>query len=283
MISLAGKVALVTGGGAGIGRAIAQAFAQAGADLVVAEINENRAAALRAELELTSARALVIVGDVRRPEDVIALMTAVTSAFGQLDILINNVGGYLEITKPFSETTEDEWDRLYHNNLRHIFLVTKFAIPLLRRSAAGSIINISSIEAFRAAPDYCVYSSFKAAITQFTRTLACELGPQNIRVNAIGPEITVTERINVLAWILPKYRKHIARWFPLGRFGQPSDAAGCALFLASDLSAWVTGTTINMDGGALAAGGFYRTPGGRWTNLPVVTDRGWREPEGFGQ
>jgi hypothetical protein len=108
----------------------------------------------------------------------------------------------------------------------------------------------------------------------FTKSLALELGPAGIRVNAIAPETTETEQVKPSLFIQPQYREHIPRWIPLGRFGLPSDVAGCAVFLATDLSAWVTGTTLHVDGGALAAGGFYRTPQGQWTNVPVVSDNG---------
>jgi 3-oxoacyl-[acyl-carrier protein] reductase len=100
------------------------------------------------------------------------------------------------------------------------------------------------------------------------------LGPEHIRVNTIAPETTDTEQVQVTKWTNPKYMSHTERWIPLGRFGVPQDAAGCAIFLASDLSAWVTGTTIHMDGGALAAAGWYRTPEGQWTNMPVIADKG---------
>ena len=179
------------------------------------------------------------------------------------------------IVGPFATSTEEQWDTLYQVNLKHIFIVTHAMLPLMRKSGAGgSIINVSSIEAFRGIPGGVIYGAFKAAITGFTQSLAVELGPEGIRVNTIAPETTDTEQVQVTAWTNPKYRDHTERWIPLGRFGVPKDAAGCAVFLASDLSAWVTGTTIHMDGGALAAAGWYRTPAGQWTNMPVIADKG---------
>ena len=273
-LTLAGKTALVTGGGAGIGLAIAQAFAALGARVVVAEIDPVRAAAARAALT-ASPESWVAVADVRSVAAVESLLAEIESRCGTLEVLVNNVGDFLNVVKPFERTTEEEWDALYAVNLRHMFIVTRAAIPLLRRARHGaSIINLSTIEAFRGIPMTAVYSAFKSAVTGFTKSLALELGPRGIRVNAIAPETTETAQVRPSLFIPPQYQEHIRRWIPLGRFGTPEDAAGCAVFLASELSAWVTGTTIHLDGGALAAGGWYRTPDERWTNVPVVSDSG---------
>ena len=204
------------------------------------------------------------------------MMTTVEEQFGKLNILVNNVGDFLELIKPFKDFTDDEIDALYNANLNSMFKVTRAAIPLLEKGGAGgSIINISSIEAFRGIPTAVVYSAFKHAITGFTRSLSLDLGPSGIRVNAIAPETTETEQVSPVAMTPEQYRDNIPRWNPSGRFGKPSDAAGCALFLASDMSAWVNGTSINLDGGALAAAGWYRTPSGNWTVAPVVTADGF--------
>ncbi len=273
-LTLAGRTALVTGGGAGIGRGIAETFATLGARVVIAEIDPARAQAAREALS-GSKDSWVSLTDVRSASAVAALMGEISGRCGRLDVLVNNVGDFLNVIKPFERTTEEEWDALYAVNLRHLFLVTRAAIPLLRAAGGGaSIINLSTIEAFRGIPMAAVYSAFKSAVTGFTKSLALELGPHGIRVNAIAPETTETEQVKPSLFIAPEYQAHIRRWIPLGRFGTPADAAGCAVFLASELSAWVTGTTIHLDGGALAAGGWYRTPDERWTNVPVVTDSG---------
>jgi NAD(P)-dependent dehydrogenase (short-subunit alcohol dehydrogenase family) len=273
-LTLAGRTALVTGGGAGIGRGIAETFATLGARVVIAEIDPARAQAAREALS-GSKDSWVSLTDVRSASAVAALMGEISGRCGRLDVLVNNVGDFLNVIKPFERTTEEEWDALYAVNLRHLFLVTRAAIPLLRAAGGGaSIINLSTIEAFRGIPMAAVYSAFKSAVTGFTKSLALELGPHGIRVNAIAPETTETEQVKPSLFIPPEYQAHIRRWIPLGRFGTPADAAGCAVFLASELSAWVTGTTIHLDGGALAAGGWYRTPDERWTNVPVVTDSG---------
>jgi NAD(P)-dependent dehydrogenase (short-subunit alcohol dehydrogenase family) len=276
LIDLTGKIALVTGGGAGIGRAIAEGFAAAGATVVVAEMVESRANDVRQAIEMTGAECMVSIMDVRERPAVESLMSKINERFGGLDILVNNVGDFHGIVKPLEDHTDEDFEMLYSINLKSVLIVTRAAIPLLRkRSPGGSIINISSIEAFRGIPLCGVYSALKHGLTGLTRCLALELGPAGIRVNAIAPETTDTAQVPVSQMIAPEHRDHIPRWIPLGRFGKPEDAAGCALFLASGLAGWVSGTTINLDGGALAAGGWYRDPSGRWTNIPVVTGNGF--------
>lgn len=278
ILGLAGKVALVTGGGAGIGRATVELFARAGMRVAVAEIVPERAADVRAALDAAGAENLVEIADVRQAGDVSRLMAAVESRFGRLDVLVNNVGDYLGIKKPFEETTEQEWEALYGVNLLHMFRVTKAAIPLIRRSGeGGSIINVSTVEAFRGIPLTVVYAAFKTAITGFTQSLAVELGTDGIRVNAVAPETTNTAQIVATPRVPPENRDYLKRWFPIGRFGEGADSAGAALYLASDLlSGWVTGSTILVDGGALAAGAWMRLPDGKsFTHLPIIVADGY--------
>ena len=274
--NLKGKTALITGGGAGIGRAIGEAFALHGAKVIIADKDKNRCDATQNDFEQKGYDVMVDHTDVTLTAQVQDMMSEIEQNYGQLNILVNNVGDFLELIKPFKEFTDDEIDALFNANLNSMFKVTRAAIPLLEKSdTGGSIINISSIEAFRGIPTAVVYSAFKHAITGFTRSLALDLGPQKIRVNAIAPETTETEQVSPVAMTPEQYKDHIPRWNPSGRFGKPSDAAGCALFLASDMSAWVNGTTINLDGGALAAAGWYRTPSDNWTVAPIVTGDGF--------
>ena len=279
MIDFSGRTAVVSGAGAGIGRAIAEAYARLGAEVTGIEIDAARAEATGEAMRAAGLPVRMVVGDVRDAASVAEVFAGVAERHGSLDILVNNVGDFLGVMNGFEDGTEAEWDALYAVNLRHVFLATRAALPLLRKGRpGGSIINVSTIEAFRGIPMCPVYSAFKAGVTGFTKSLAVQLGPEGIRVNAIAPETTETEQVKPASYIRPEHQAHTERWIPLGRFGTPEDMAGCAVFLASELSAWVTGTTIHADGGALAAGGFYRTPSGRWTNVPVVTGDGF----GFG-
>jgi 3-oxoacyl-[acyl-carrier protein] reductase len=283
ILGLSGKVALVTGGGAGIGRATAELFVRAGMKVAVAEIDPQRAMEVRGALDDAKADSLVVDADVRQVADVARLMETVAGRFGRLDVLVNNVGDYLRIRTPFADSTEEEWDALYAVNLLHMLRVTKAAIPLMRRSGdGGSIVNVSTIEAFRGIPLCVVYSAFKAAITGFTQSLAVELGADGIRVNAVAPETTNTAQIVATPRVPPENLDYIKRWFPIGRFGEGSDSAGAALFLASDrLSGWITGTTIHVDGGALAAGAWMRLPDGtNWTHLPIIVADGYTPRKG---
>jgi 3-oxoacyl-[acyl-carrier protein] reductase len=271
MINFEGKTVLVTGGGGGIGRGIAETFAAYRAQVVVAELKQERADAVRAALEAAKAEHMVLRIDVRQQAQVNELIKQIENRFGKLDVLVNNVGT-ASPPKLFELTTDEDWDFDYQINLRHMFVVTRAAIPLIRKTGAGgSIINLSSIEAFRGIPLMTVYGAFKAAVIGFTQSLALELGHEGIRVNAIAPETTESEAIQPSKWVRPEDRGAIASAIPLGRFGTPADAAGCAIFLASELSAWVTGTTIHLDGGALAAAGWHRMANGVWTNAPVIS------------
>ena len=277
LLGLTGKVALVTGGGAGIGRSIAESFAAYGARVAVIEIDPARADAVRTSL---GPGALVSTGDADNAETVAGAMAAIEARFGRLDVLVNNVGDFLMIRDKFGDTTEGQWDALYRVNLRNMFVVTRAAIPLMRKAGGGSIINVSTIEAFRGIPNHAVYAAFKAGITGFTQSLAVELGPEHIRVNAIAPETTNTEQVKATSRVPPENKQHLPRWFPIGRFGEPSDCAGAALFLASDnLSGWVSGTTIHVDGGALAAGSWLRMADDRWTHLPIIDRDGYTPPK----
>jgi len=275
-ISLRDKVAVVTGAGAGLGRGIAEAFGDLGATVVVVERDAVRADDAAKWFEARGVPHRIARMDVRDAAAVAALTADVKQAYGRLDILVNNVGDFCGQTKAFVETTEDEWEALHDANFRHVLRMTRAALPvMLEAGNGGSIINVSTIEAHRGIPHGVVYSAFNAAIGGFTRSLALEVGPAGIRVNEIAPETSDTEQVQPRNWVAPEYQKHIKDWIPLGRFGTPRDAAGCAVFLASDLSGWVTGTTVHLDGGALAAAGWYRVhETGRWTNMPVVADAG---------
>lgn len=267
---LTGKVAVVTGGGGGIGRAVSETFAAHGAKVVVAEIDADRASETVEAVRAAGGDALAQHVDVRQRDEVTSLAEATLAEYGRVDVLVNNVGHYLFRAMPFLDTDEEHWDSLYAVNFRHVLLCTKaFAPCMVQQGDGGSIVNVSTVEAFRGIPMMAVYSAFKAGVTQFTKSLALELGNDGVRVNAIAPDLTETIQVPYERWVPEEQRHLIPRWVPIGRFGTPDDIAGVALFLASDLSAFVTGTTVHADGGSLAAGGWYRTDRGRWTNRPL--------------
>lgn len=268
-LDFTGRTVLVTGGGAGIGRAIAEAFAEQGARLVIAENDPGRAADARAAF---GTQADVHDVDVTDRAAVAAMAAALA---GPVDVLVNNVGHFLA-AKPFELLGDDEIDAILTVNLRSVITVTRAFLPQLRAAAPGaSIINLTSIEGFRGIPNCSIYAAAKAGIAGLTKSLALELGPAGIRINDIAPETTETPQVPASFMIAAEHRPHIERWIPLGRFGMPSDCAGAALYLASPLAAWVTGTTIHVDGGALAAAGWTRDPKGNWTIVPVVTGNGF--------
>jgi NAD(P)-dependent dehydrogenase (short-subunit alcohol dehydrogenase family) len=274
-ISMQGRIALVTGGAAGIGRAIAESFARLGAKVIIADNDTGRLEEAQRRFREEGWDLHPVECDVRRTDSVRDLMKEIDTRHAGLDVLVNNVGDILGIIKPLERMTDEDIEAVYQVILRHVLVTTREAIPLLKmRAPGGSIITISSIEGYRGLPRLVPYATFKLGIEGFTRSLALELGPSGIRVNAIAPETTETQQIRPSEWIAPEHRDRVAQWIPLGRFGVPEDTAGCAVFLATELSAWVTGTTIHCDGGALAAAGWYRTPEGRWTNTPLIEGSG---------
>jgi NAD(P)-dependent dehydrogenase (short-subunit alcohol dehydrogenase family) len=265
---LAGRTAVVTGGGGGIGRGISEMFAAHGARVVVAEIDPGRADETATAIAAAGGDAQPVVVDVTEAQDVERLGAAVD---GPVDVLVNNVGHYLFPAADFAGSRPEQWEELYRINLLHVFLCTHAFLPRMTAAGRGSIVNVSTVEAFRAIPQGAVYSAFKGAITAFTRSLAIEVGNSGVRVNAIAPDLTETLQVPYERWVKEDQQHLIPTWVPVGRFGTPDDIAGCALFLASDLSAFVTGTTIHADGGSLAAGGWFRSSHRKgWTNRPIA-------------
>jgi len=274
-ISLKGKVALVTGGAGGIGRGVAESFAELGTRVLVADSNPEAVSRSNDEARGRGLSIDAVECDVRDTSAVRALIQRVETKEGRLDILVNNVGHTLRLFKPLEEMTDENIDDLFSVLLRHVMICSREAIPLMKRSGeGGSIISISSIEGYRGLPNIVPYAAFKLAIEGFTKSLALELGPHGIRVNAIAPETTESESIRPSRWVKPENEERIPYWIPMGRFGRPSDTAGCAVFLASALSEWVSGTVIHCDGGSLAAAGWYRMADNRWTNTPIIEGSG---------
>jgi NAD(P)-dependent dehydrogenase (short-subunit alcohol dehydrogenase family) len=269
-VMLTDRVAIVTGGARGLGKGFAQGLAAFGARVVIADRKEDAALAAADELRAAGHEALAVTCDVRDGEQARRLVGRAVEAFGGVDVLVNNVGGiYLgrgrPPQQPFIEQTEDVWDDSYALNLKPVMHCTSAAAKVMvQQGRGGSIINIASSEALRCAPGYAPYSAYKAAIVNLTRTLALELAPRRIRVNCIAPDAIPTEALTRGYPELATdeaYRHHV----PLARAGTPDDAAGAAVFLASDLSSFVTGVTIPVEGGMLAAGGWLHHPTLGWT------------------
>lgn len=272
--SLDSKIALVTGSGGGIGRAIAETFAAHGASVVVVDNRAEAAKEVAGAIAGRGGRAIAVAVDVTRADGIAEMKQAALARFGRVDILVNNVGHFMPGAGDFLQTTEADWEGLYAINLKHILRATHALAPAMVERRSGCIINVSTIETFRGIPGNAVYSTFKTGITAFTRSFALEVAPHGVRVNAIAPETTDTGQVPVQRWIPERHQKKVPLLIPLGRFGTPDDHAGVALFLASSLSAWMTGVTIPVDGGAIAAAGFYQLPGGGWTNAPIVAEAG---------
>ena len=271
-VSLNGKVAIVTGGGGGCGKATSQAFAAFGAKVVVAEIDAQRCNETVAEIKKQGGDALALVTDVREEAEAKRMVEETIKQYGRIDILVNNVGEMVGGKNGFVASTKDDWEAQHAINFGHVLYCTHAALPhMIRQGEGGSIINATTIEAFRGYPDGPVYSAYKGAVVSFTQSIALELGQHNIRVNAISPETTRSLQVQIDQWMTPETKQLEKNWIPLGRFGDPDDYAGVAVFLASDLSRWVSGAVIDLSGGARAAGGWFRRPNGKWTQRPVLS------------
>jgi len=266
---LAGKIAVVTGGGGGIGGGVSRRLAEEGATVVINDADEALLAAAASDIAAGGGTAVACPGDIREPETVDRLARAAAAVDdGRVDVLVNNVGDYRPNGR-FLKTGPDQWDALYAINLEHVFHCTRAIAPAMVARRSGSIVNVSTVEAFRGIPANAVYAAFNAGVNAFTKSLAVELGRDGVRVNAIAPDLADTLQTPAASMLRGRDAALISKWVPLGRFGEPSDYADVVLFLASELSRFVTGHIIPVDGGTTAASGWYGRADGRgWTNLP---------------
>lgn len=278
-ILLTDHVAVVTGGGGGIGRAIALAYASVGAHVVIGDIIPERCEETAARVREMGREALAVPTDVSDTNQVRALIDTADRHFKRIDILVNNAGGVSR--KAFIEQSERSWRRHIDLNLVSVLAGTAAAAPIMiRGQRGGSIINVSSIEASRAAPNYAVYAACKAGILNFTRTMALELSEHGIRVNAIAPDYTVTPGVrgnhtgpvDPTSWAepTPKQDDATARRIPLGRAGVDTECGNIAVFLSSPMSSYVTGTVVPVDGGTWASSGWVRDRSGKWSLMGDV-------------
>ena len=268
------RVAIVTGGGGGIGRAIALALAEAGADVAIADIAPERCEETAGEIRRRDRRALACCMDMMDGWAIRAMVDQADQAFGRIDILVNNAGG--TACRPFLEQSEASWRRHIDLNLMSMLHATHAAAPIMIRGGqGGAIINVTSIEASRAAPFFAVYAACKAGMVSFTRTMALELAEHGVRVNAIAPDHTVspgtrgnrTGAVDETLWFkrTEPEAEAMRQLIPLGREGVDAECGDAALFLASAMSAYVTGAVLPVDGGTWASSGWVRLPEGGWT------------------
>ncbi len=271
---LDGQAAFVTGGGGGIGRAIALRLAEAGADVAIFDIFPERAEEAAARVREQSRQALPIVGDVMDSDALRAAVDAAAAEFGRLDILVNNAGGVS--ARPFLEQSERSMRKHIDINLMSMLIATQAAAKhMVDGGRGGAIVNVASIEASRAAPNFAVYAACKAGMLNFTKSMAVELSGHGIRVNCIAPDHTITPGnqgnragpVDPATW---KQRSDddidaMNRLIPLGREGVDTECGDAAVFLASAMSTYVTGILLPVDGGTWASSGWVRGRDRRWT------------------
>ena len=243
---LANKVAIISGGGSGIGRAIAQAFAQEGAQVAVWGRDREK---LDAVAEQIGTACLAVVSDVGISKQVELAVRLTIQHFGRITTVVNNAGVLLAGTA--ESLSDDDWEHTFNVNVRGTWLLARAALPHLREAGGGSIINIGSVFSLVGARNRVAYAASKAAVLGLTRAMALDHAGENIRVNCICPGMVETEMIAQFNADETARKQRLAM-HPLGRFGQPGDVAGLAVFLASDESAWATGTAFPVDGGYTA-------------------------------
>jgi 3-oxoacyl-[acyl-carrier protein] reductase len=244
---LAGKISIVTGAGSGFGRGIAEAFAVEGAKVVVVDIDETRAARAAAEI---GERAVPLAADISKAADVNAMIRVAVATFGGLDILVNNAG-ITHKNQSLMTVTEEEFDRIYAVNVKSIYLTTLAAVPEMEKRRGGSIINTASTAGIRPRPGLTWYNGSKGAVITLTKSMAAELAPRNIRVNAINPVMGETGMLEQFmgAPDTPDNRARFLAGIPLGRLSTPADIANAAVFLADPASSFITGVALEVDGG----------------------------------
>lgn len=264
---LNGKIAAITGAGTGIGAAIAQLFARHGAHVELAEIDPDLAASSAAAITDAGGSVRAHVLDVRDEAQVATWRDDVLATHGRVDVLVNNVGDFRPLVR-FAASGAESWQAMYEINLLHFFIVTHAFLGDMVAKRSGNIINVHSVEGMRGYPSEPVYGAMKAAVAHFTTCLAGNHGRDGIRVNGIGPDLTQTPQVDyITGW--EEHTDMWESWAPVGRLGWPEEQARVALFLASDLSSYVTGHNIPVDGGSLAQSGWMWSPTERrFTNRP---------------
>jgi len=244
------KIVIITGAGSGFGAEMARMFAANGASILVNDLNQKAAETVAGEIGKAGGSAVAMQGDVSKNDDVCALVSRAMEEFGGLDIYVNNAG-YSHINQPMLEVSEEEFDRIYAVNVKSIYLSALHAVPTFRAQGSGVILNIASTAGLRPRPGLTWYNASKGAVITLTKSMAVELAPDNIRVNAINPVIGET---GMMATFMggkdtPEIREKFIATIPLGRMSQPQDIARAALFLVSSDAEFITGVCMEVDGG----------------------------------
>jgi NAD(P)-dependent dehydrogenase (short-subunit alcohol dehydrogenase family) len=251
---LAGKVALITGGGTGIGRAIALAFAREGASVALAGRRLEKLKEVATEVEKQGGRVMTIECDVTRAKDAARAVRETVKRFGSLSVLVNNAGTLHVST--VEGISEEEWDRVMTVNVKGPFLLSRAVLPEFRKAGGGAIVNIGSVLGLVAMKDRAAYCASKGGVTMLTKAMALDHAHENIRVNCICPSVVETDLVkgvfNETEEGQAKLKARLAT-IPLGRLGRPEDVAEMAVFLASEESSWLTGAAIPLDGGVTAS------------------------------
>ncbi len=247
-MKLQGKVALVTGAGRGIGRAIALALAREGAQVAVADIIRENTEAVKSEIEAQGVKAIAVQVDLTNPAEVTRMVEAVLAQFGQIDILVNNAGW--DKLEPFLESDEETWEKVIAVNFKGVLRTCKAALPsMVARGAGGKVVNISSDAGRVGSMGEAVYSGSKGAVIAFSKSLAREVARYQINVNVVCPGLTETTLLNESRAAMPKVIDAITKSIPLRRTGQPEDIAEAVVFLASPSADYITGQTLSVSGG----------------------------------
>ena len=244
------KVVIVTGAGSGFGEGIAKRFAQEGAGIVVNDINAHGGQRVAGEISSAGGKAVFVKADVTRASDWASLVGATQSAFGRLDVVVNNAG-WTHRNKPYMEVTEAEFDKVYAVNVKSIYLSAIHAVPAFRRQGGGAFVNIASTAGVRPRPGLTVYNSSKGAVILMSRSMAGEFGPDRIRVNCVNPVFSPDTGLSAEfagGAVTEEAKKRFLATIPLGRFSTPLDVANACLYLASDDASFVSGVCIEVDG-----------------------------------
>jgi 2-deoxy-D-gluconate 3-dehydrogenase len=248
LFRLKGKVAIITGGNGGIGKGMARGLASAGSDIVIAARNEAKTAEATREIEGEfGVRALGVQVDVRQETQINAVVSRALDAFGRIDILVNNAG--TNIRKMPQDFQTVEWDEVITTNLRSVFVFSKAVYPAMKKAGGGKIVNIGSMLSIFGGSNFAPYGASKGGVVQLTRSLAVAWAPDNIQVNAVLPGWITTTLALQTQKLFPGHKERIIARTPGGRWGDPDDLAGVAVFLASSASNFITGVALPVDGG----------------------------------